>query len=277
MMSTLESTTTQAPPRAARGGAPAVTEWRVMRSEWIKLRTVRSTVVALAGAALAMLGLGVLFSVFADSGDGSGPGDGGDALATSLNGMLLAQLIVGVLGVLFVSSEYSSGMIRATLAAVRSRTSVLRAKTATLAGALFVSMGVASVASFLIGSAVYGGAGATYSLSEPAVLLAVLGGGLYAAGIGALGVAFGFLLRSAAGAIGVLVALLLVAPLMVQLIPGSIGEWITKLLPGNAGQAIMHVQTQADLLSPGIGLAVFAAWIAAALVAAAIMLRRRDA
>jgi ABC-type transport system involved in multi-copper enzyme maturation permease subunit len=255
----------------------AVTERRVLRSEWIKLRSVRSTVLGLAGAAASLVTLGALFSWFAGS-DDQGPSDGnGDSLVTSLGGMVLVQLVVGVLGVLFVSSEYGSGMIRATLAAVSSRTSILRAKTVVLSVAVLVVMTIGSVAAFLVGNAIYGGSGSTYSLTEPDVLLSLLGGGVYAAGVGALGVALGFLLRSAAGGIGVLVALLLVAPLMVQLVPGSIGDWISKLLPGNAGQAILHMETQEGQLSPGIGLAVFAAWIVAALVAAGIVLNRRDA
>ena len=126
-------------------------------------------------------------------------------------------------------------MIRATLAAVRSRTSVLWAKTAVLAATVFAVVAVTSVAAFLIGNAVYGGTGATYSLAEPDVLLAVLGAGVYAAGVGALGVALGFLLRSAAGAIGVLVALLLIAPLLVELVPGSLGACDLQAAAGRRG------------------------------------------
>jgi ABC-2 type transport system permease protein len=105
----------------------------------------------------------------------------------------------------------------------------------------------------------------------------VLGAAVYAAGVGVFGVALGFLLRSAAGAIGVLVTLLLVAPVLIGLVPGTIGEWISKLLPGNAGQAIMDMTTEAGQLSPWVGLVVFAGWVIAFLVAAAVTLRRRDA
>ena len=87
----------------------------------------------------------------------------------------------------------------------------------------------------------------------------MLGTAVYAAGVGVFGVALGFLLRSAAGAIGVLVTLLLVAPVLIGLVPGTVGDWISKLLPGNAGQAIMHVTTQSGQLSAWTGLAVFAA------------------
>jgi ABC-type transport system involved in multi-copper enzyme maturation permease subunit len=249
-----------------------------LRSEWIKLRTVRSTIVGFAGAALSLVVFGAIFSSFADGGaEGGPPGTTGDSLASSLGGIQLAQLIIGVLGVLFVTSEYSSGMIRATLAAVSSRTQILRAKTFVLFATALGVMAVASIVAFLVGNAIYAGTGATYSLTDPGVLRAVLGAAVYAAGVGVFGVALGFLLRSAAGAIGVLVTLLLVAPVLIGLVPGTIGEWISKLLPGNAGQAIMDITTEAGQLSPWVGLVVFAGWVIAFLVAAAVTLRRRDA
>ena len=155
MSAALEPALAPASWRAGRDAGLAVTERRLLRSEWIKLRTVRSTLVALASAAFVLIGLGTLISAF--SGDGDGPGSGGGALTASLSGMLLAQLIVGVLGVLFVSSEYASGMIRATLAAVRSRTSILRAKALVLAAVVLVVTAVAAPVAVFLGNAVYAG------------------------------------------------------------------------------------------------------------------------
>ena len=277
-MSTLESTSNVTTLKVGHGARLAVTRRRVLRSEWIKLRTVRSTVVGFAGAAAALVVFGAIFSSFAGGDAQAGPpGTGGDSLSSSLGGIQLAQLIIGVLGVLFVTSEYSSGMIRATLAAVSSRTQILRAMTVVLFATALVVMAVASVVAFLVGNAIYAGSGATYALTDPGVLRAVLGTAVYAAGIGVFGVALGFLLRSAAGAIGVLVTLLLVAPVLIGLVPGTVGDWISKLLPGNAGQAIMHVTTQPGQLSAWAGLAVFAGWVIAFLAAAAVALSRRDA
>ena len=277
-MSTLESTSNVTNLKVGHGARLAVTRRRVLRSEWIKLRTVRSTVVGFAGAAVALVVFGAIFSSFAGGDAQAGPpGTGGDSLSSSLGGIQLAQLIIGVLGVLFVTSEYSSGMIRATLAAVSSRTQILRAKTVVLFATALVVMAVASVVAFLVGNAIYAGSGATYALTDPGVLRAVLGTAVYAAGIGVFGIALGFLLRSAAGAIGVLVTLLLVAPVLIGLVPGTVGDWISKLLPGNAGQAIMHVTTQPGQLSAWAGLAVFAGWVIAFLAAAAVALSRRDA
>ena len=276
MTAALEHAPTPASRRADRDAGLAVTQRRLLRSEWIKLRTVRSTVVALASAALVLIGLGTLISAFSGDGD-DGPGSGGGALTASLSGMLLAQLIVGVLGVLFVSTEYASGMIRATLAAVRSRTSILRAKALVLAAVVLAVTAVAVPVAVVLGNAVYAGTGATASLTDPEVLRAMLGAAVFAAGISVLGVGLGFLLRSAAGGISVLVALLLIAPLMIQLVPGSIGDGISKLLPSNAGESIMSVETPDDRLSVGPGLAVFVAWVLGFLVAGAVALRRRDA
>ena len=277
-MSTLESTSNVTNLKVGHGARLAVTRRRVLRSEWIKLRTVRSTVVGFAGAAVALVVFGAIFSSLAGGDAQAGPpGTGGDSLSSSLGGIQLAQLIIGVLGVLFVTSEYSSGMIRATLAAVSSRTQILRAKTVVLFATALVVMAVASVVAFLVGNAIYAGSGATYALTDPGVLRAVLGTAVYAAGVGVFGIALGFLLRSAAGAIGVLVTLLLVAPVLIGLVPSTVGDWISKLLPGNAGQAIMHVTTQPGQLSAWAGLAVFAGWVIAFLAAAAVALSRRDA
>ena len=277
-MSTLESTSNGTTLKTGRTIGLAVTRRRVLRSEWIKLRTVRSTVVGFAGAAFALVLLGAIFSSVAGGDAQAGPpGTGADSLSSALGGIQLAQLIIGVLGVLFVTSEYSSGMIRATLAAVSSRAQILRAKTAVLFATALLVMAVASVVALLLGNALYAGPGATYSLADPGVLRAVLGTAVYAAGVGVFGIALGFLLRSAAGAIGLLVTLLLVAPVLIGLVPGTVGDWISKLLPGNAGQAIMHVTTQSGQLSAWTGLAVFTVWVLGFLAAAAVALRRRDA
>lgn len=258
------------------GPVLAVTPGRVIRSEWLKLRTVRSQVLTLAAAAFVFVCLGVVISAFAN-GDGDGPGGSGGSLTASLSGILLAQLIIGVLGVMFVSSEYNSGMIRVTLAAVRARSWVLAGKAVAIAAAVFATMAACALVAFLVGNQVYGGPGATYSFTDLDVVRGLLGTALYAAGIGVLGVGLGFLLRSTAGAIGVLVALLLVAPLVIQLVPGSVGEWIGKLLPSNAGESFMQTSAEAGRLSGWAGLAVFGVWVLAPLVAGAIALFRRDA
>lgn len=264
---------------AARRVGRLTCELRALRSELIKLVTVRSMTLGLAFCAFALIAFGAGFSQFASSGGGqddNGPASG-DSLTSSLGGSLLVQLIVGVIGVLVISSEYSSGMIRATLTAVPSRLAVLRAKVLVTVGAVLVVMTAAAVAAFLIGNTLYNGDGDTFSLTDATVLRAVLGTGIYMAGVGLIGLALGFLLRSAASAIGVLVTLQLVAPLMVQLIPGTSGEWASKLLPSNAADALMRVAPEPGQLALWPGLAVFVAWVVGILVAAGVLLVRRDA
>jgi hypothetical protein len=195
----------------------------------------------------------------------------------SFGGMNLSQLVLGVLGAVFVAGEYTTGVIRTMFAAVSARASVLRAKAIVLGTGSWIVMTIASFVVFFAGQAVYAGDGATYALTDDGVLRAVLGGGVYGAGIVLMGLALGFLLRSTAAAIGTLVGVLMIAPGLVSLLPDAVGESIGKVLPSNAGQAFLAVEGGDMLLSPGAGFAVFAAWTVGLLAAAVVTLRRRDA
>lgn len=254
----------------------AVTQSRVARSEWIKFRSVRSTLITFAAAVIVAVGLGLLFSALVGNSSQSTRATP-DSLSLSLAGFSLAQLIIGVLGVLIVASEYSTGLMRTTLAAVTKRMPVLWAKVGVYATLTFGVMVVAAVATFLGGQALYAGKGATVSLSDGGVLRAVIGAAVYITGVGVMGVALGFIMRSTAAAIGVLFAGLLLIPGLAGLLPGSFGHTLTKLLPSNAGQAFMSIGSHSDLLSPLAGFAVFAVWLAGMLAGAAFLLRRRDA
>lgn len=257
-----------------------VTAVRVVRSEWIKLRSLRSTVVTLVAALVVVIGLGVLATAVVGNGSGSGgpggPGAGGfDPTDITLSGVTLGQIIVGVLGVLAITGEYSTGMIRSTFSAVPSRLPVLWAKVVVFGGVIFVISLVAAMAAFFIGQGVLGADGVT--LGDDGVLRAVLGAALYMTGIGLLGLALGAILRHTAGAIGALVALILVLPTIAALLPGSWSEPLTKILPSNAGGVFMSAHPSSALLSPWVGLAVFVAWVVGALAVAAVLMRRRDA
>jgi hypothetical protein len=155
--------------------------------------------------------------------------------------------------------------------------SILSAKAVVLGASSWIVMTIASFAVFFAGQAVYAGDGATYALTDPGVLRAVLGGGVYGAGVVLMGLALGFVLRSTAAAIGTLVVTLMIAPGLVGLLPDSVSESIGKFLPSNAGQAFLAVEPSNTLLSPSAGFAVFAAWVIGLLAAAVIVLRRRDA
>jgi ABC-type transport system involved in multi-copper enzyme maturation permease subunit len=259
-----------------------VTLGRVVRSEWIKFWSVRSIIVGFIATAVVAVGLGMLFSSVAGTADGPGGGPGApelgiDSVSLSLAGFNIAQLIVGVLGVLVVTSEYATGMIRTTFAAVTRRATVLQAKTIVFGAVSVVVLSIVAVLSFFGGQAVYGGSMPVTSIGDPGVLRAVLGTAVLTAGIGLLGVALGFLLRSTAGAIGVLMALVLVVPTLVGLLPESISDVLTKILPSNAGAAFTSVTPDSSLFSPTVGFVVFAAWVVGLLAAATVVVRRRDA
>ena len=220
--------------------------------------------------------LGVLFSALGGTDMGPG-GTATDSVSFAFGGMPLSQLIIGVLAALFVGSEYASGLIRTMFGAVGRRTRVLRAKAFVFGGAAWLALTIGAFAAFFAGSAVYGGNLPSYSIDDPGVLRAVLSAGFYGGCVALIGIAVGFLLRSTAAAIGVLLGLLMLAPLLVQLLPGTVGDTLTKILPSNAGEATMNVTSSDSLLSPSLGLAVLVAWVVGLLAVAAVTLRRRDA
>lgn len=255
-----------------------VTLSRVLRMEWIKFWSLRSTVLTLAITALLTIGIGALVSGVVGSGDG-GPGtdDFGDPTAISLSGVMLAALAMAALGVLMSSGEYASGMIRATLAAVPARLPVLWAKAIVFAAVSLVLMFATSVVAFLIGQEILSSRGLdSVALSDPGVFRAVAGASVYLTGAGLIGLALGALLRNTAGATTTVVGLLFVFPLLIQVLPASWYETVSPVLPSNAAGSFMAVETASPALSPWPGLAVFAGYVVVLLAGAAVLLRRRD-
>lgn len=250
---------------------------RVARSEWVKLRTLRSTRITLAVALIGLIGVGCLVAYVTDTHfNRLSPAERltFDPVTRSLVGVFFAQLAVGVLGVLLVTGEYSTGMVRATFAAVPQRLPVLTAKTAVFAVVTAVLMIIGSVAAFLGGQALLGVHGTT--LSAPGALRSVIGAGLYLVGIGIIGVGLGFLVRSTAGAIATLFGVLLVLPGIINFLPNSWQTTINPYLPSTAGQAVFTTHQFAQTLSPWTGFAVFCGYAVVVLAAAAVVLRRRD-
>ena len=254
----------------------AVTQLSVTRGEWIKLRSVRVNVLGIAAAAVAFVSLGVLFSALAPADMGPG-GTATDSVSLAFGGTSLSQLIIGVLAALFVGSEYASGLIRTTFGAVARRTRVLRAKAIVFGGATALAMTLGAFGAFFAGAAVYSGNLPSHAIGDPGVLRAVLSVGFYGACVALIGIAVGFLVRSTATAIGSLLGLLMLAPLLVDLVPGTVGETLTKIAPSNAGEAIMSVAARDSLLSPLPALAVLVVWVVGLLAIAAVTVRRRDA
>jgi ABC-type transport system involved in multi-copper enzyme maturation permease subunit len=253
----------------------------VLRSEWIKLRSVRSSAMTLLGAAFAMLFAGLVFaSTIGSGGDGPGPRGGvSDPTAIALSGVMITQLIIGVLGVMVVSSEYSTGMIRSTLTGVPSRLPVLAAKVAVVACAVFTAMLAVSFVVFLGAQAIMSGADQpTAALGDPGVLGAIAGSAAALTGVAVMGVALGSILRSTAGAISTLFGLVFLAPGLGQLLlPVSWRDDVLKYLPSNASSSFTSVVPDSDVLGTTAGALVFAAWVVVPLIVAAVLLRRRDA
>jgi len=272
-----------ASPTSARMG---VTWPRVIRSEWIKFWSVRSTVWTLLSAALIVPLVGMLISAVI-TGDVSGTGDGRDpasefggasSLDSSLGAVGFAVLIVGVLGVLVGSREYATGQIRTTLQAVPHRVMALGAKAAVLASVVFGTMLVAVLAAFFAGQAILAdGGSASVSITDAGSLQGVLGAAFYIAGVALIGLALGFLLRSTAGAIGTLVAGLMIVPGILGLVLPDSWSGALDYLPSAAGDAMRGVSTYTGELGAWAGLAVFIAWVVALIVGAGVALKRRDA
>lgn len=254
----------------------------VVRSEWTKLWSVRSTMWTLLVVVVLTIGLGALFTWGTESTWEQVPADqrvNFDAANTSLSGLFLAQLAIAVLGVMIISSEYSTGGIRTTFTAVPRRLRVLAAKGLVLAAVSLVVGLVTSFVAFYVGQAILGIADLGTSLDRPGVLRAVIGGGLYVMGCGLFGFALGALLRHTAGAITIVVALLLVVPPFLTLLPGEWGNTVQKLFTSNAGGQITVADPSSitDLLQPWTGYLVFTAWWVVILAVAAFLLNRRDA
>jgi ABC-2 type transport system permease protein len=278
-------TTTVRPDRDIHPGAAIrgvkVTQVRVLRSEWTKFRSLRSTAWTLLAAVVLMVGIGALFSAVTASQYRS-PGGADqftfDPVATSLNGTLFSQLAVGVLGVLLMSGEYSTGMIRSSLTAVPRRLPVLWAKLVVFAVVIFAVTLVTSFGSFFLGQALLSSHHLNASISDPGAFRAVVGAALYVTVAGLICVALGTLSRNTAGGITTFVAVFFVLPPITLLLPSPWRSHFVQYLPSNAGSAMYasaHSLTPA--LSPWTGFTVLAGYAVVLIGAAAWRLKHADA
>ncbi|HEY1570935.1 MAG TPA: ABC transporter permease [Pseudonocardiaceae bacterium] len=257
-----------------------VTQWRVVRSEWLKFWSLRSSYITLAAMVLSMVAFGVLFSAVTANRWPVLPAAARlrfDATDTSLRGFELAQLIVGVLGVLIVTGEYSTGMIRATMSAAPTRLPVIWAKIAVFGVVTYVVGTVTAFVSFFVGQALLSSQHIQTTLSAAGVLRAVLGVGLYLTVVGLLGVALGWIIRSTAGGIATLFGLLLVLPALGEALPDSWSQHIVPYLPSDAGQSVTTVHPDPGSLAPWTGFGWFCVYALVGFVLAVVLVRRRDA
>ena len=256
-----------------------VTQVRVMRSEWTKLRTQPGAWWSLLSAVIALVAFGILYSLLRVARPPHGAATASfDPVSVSQSGVQLAQIAAGVLGVLLITSEYATGLIRTTVAAVPKRLPALWGKATTLTAAILAIGLPASFVTFLAGQSILGRQHLSATLGQPGVTQAVIGSALYLAVAGLLGLALGTLLRSTAGGISALFGVLFALPIVAGFLPGSLSDEVNKYLPGTAGQAIVTVHPDpATSLSPWTGFGVFCAYAAVLLVLAALRMRRGDA
>ncbi|GCD42969.1 ABC transporter permease [Streptomyces paromomycinus] len=252
---------------------------QVLKSEWTKIRSVRSTVWTLGIALVVTVALGALICLLASNDFGTmSPRDRAtfDATAISFAGMGLGQLAMIVFGVLVVSNEYSTGMIRTSLAAVPQRGTFLFSKVAVATLLALVVSFVTAFLAFFIGQAMLGAHAA--SLGDRGVLRAVVGGGLYMTLIAVFSMGVATMLRSPMLALGILMPFFF----LISTVLGNVSatEKIGWYLPDQAGQKVMQVVPPAGdevPYGPWGGFAVMVAWTVAALVCGYVLLKRRDA
>jgi ABC-2 type transport system permease protein len=283
--SILTSPTPNSPQDSPHADEVRLTFPRIVRSEWIKFRTVRSTIWTLAITLIVMVGIVTLLSaVGASQSDGGGRGNGSSIVVITV-ATTLAQLAVTVLGVLVITGEYSTGMIRSTLTAVPRRLPALWAKGVVLAVSIFVVSSVAMLISLGVMQLLLGAKRQAPDLGNGDTLRVLAGVPLYLTAIALFAFAIGALLRHSAGALATVLGLLLVIENLF-LFPWKPFQLISPFLPGTAGAKIFTPQGQITAMSQGAvgavlgpwqGYAVLLGWVAVLLAVGAALLRRRNA
>jgi ABC-2 type transport system permease protein len=255
-----------------------VTQARVIRSEWTKLRTLPSSAWSLLAAAVLIVGFGALYSGVRVTRPPRDPAAiaSFDPTAVSLSGLQLAQLAIGVLGALLITGEYATGTIRTSFAAVPRRLPVLWGKAIGYALAVLALCVPATFAAFLVGQSILSSEHLDTTLSQPGAARAVLGGALYLAAVGLLGLGLGALLRSTAAAVGALFGLLFAPQILVGFLPSTWSDHIYGYLPAPAGIAVTNLRPDPISLAPWTGFGVFCLYTAILLALAAWRLRRQD-
>ena len=246
----------------------------LIASEWIKLRSIRSTYWTLLVAVATPIALSALVAVTL----ANTPGDKTpvDPLLPGLLSQEYAILAVGVLGVLAFGTEYGTGLIRTTFAAAPRRRAVLAAKAAVIGALTLLAGEVVAFASFALVQAVLSGKHLGVSLSRPGVPGAVLAGGLLLSVVATMGLGLGAIVRHTAGGIAALVGLIFL-PAILGLLPAPWGARVGRFTLLDAARQLTALHPATDLFAPALSLLVLLAWPALTLLAAALTITRRDA
>ena len=256
-----------------------ITQRRVALSEWTKLRSVRSTRWSLLATLVLIIGIGILAcAVFESRWPHLSPDDRRHfhPLRANLAGVNFAQLALGVLGVLVITAEYSTGMIRASFSAVPKRLPVLWGKALVFGVVAFVVSLPAVFIVFFAGQAILSGQHINVGISHPGVIRALFGAALFLTVMGLFGLGLGAIVRNTAAGIALLAAIVFVLPPIIGLLPSSVSNSIDPYLPSNAGGAIWTINPDPNTLAPWTGIALFAGYAALSIAIAAVLLNRRD-
>ena len=272
------------PVLATPAGPSALGFGRLLRSEWTKIRSVRSTLWSLFAFVVVAVGFSVLIAAVI-SHDWNTPGNHPNHVRLLTDptaviygaGFGLGQLAICVLGVMVITTEYTTGAIRASLLAVPKRIPMLAAKAVVWVGLDLVVSAITVFAVFFLSTSILR-SHVDVTLGQPGVLRATLGGILYLVVLGLFALAIGGLIRHTAAAILIVIGVVIVVPPLVSLIPGTIANHVHGYLPTIAGQLVAQTTQQpGDVLSPWQGFGVFCAWTAVLLFACGWLLVRRDA
>jgi ABC-2 type transport system permease protein len=290
----MATTSTSIPPAIRGAGASALHRGAgragltgALRSEFTKIRSVRSTYWTLLALVVVCIGIGALFSLGQASHVHQFAGTRASAhvmadarahaVATSLFGLLIGQLIIVVLGALTITSEYSTSMIRTSLTTMPRRGTLFAAKAAVFGSIALVTGLITSFGSFFAGQAILSSQHVGVGLGQAGVLRAVIGGGLFLAACGLLSFGLGAMLRHTAAAITTAIGLLFVLLILSQFLPGNWQVHVDKWIPFNAGAGIWERFTGTAMFQPWTGFAVFCGYAAIAITGGLILFRRRDA
>jgi ABC-2 type transport system permease protein len=257
-----------------------VTFPHVALSEWTKLVSLRSTRYSLVAAVVMTIGLAAAAcAVVANHWPHMSPHDRANfhPLEVTFVGVQLAQLAIGVLGVLVISGEYSTGMIRSTLIAVPKRLPVLWAKVAVYGAVAFALMLPSVLIAFFVGQSILSNRHIQIGFGHPGAARAVVGAALYLTVIGIFGLALGAIVRNTAGGIATFAGILFVLPPLLNVLPTSWNDAISPYMPSNAGEAVLALTRGDHSLGPWTGFALFCGYTLLALALASVVLVRRDA
>lgn len=299
-MSTID---TRASAQQSSAGHHGLTFAGVFRSEWIKFRTLPSTVILLIATLVAIVGFAALVAFIRGQAltslmDGAGPRNGAPGGGTMTldqaekalgpefalynlpsSGLQIGVLIVGSLAVLFLASEYGTGMIRSTFAAVPKRIPAFLAKAGVLVVVSYVLTTIASIISFLVSMAILKGHNITVDFSTDGVWRTIFLGGLYVAGVALMGLSLAALVRNSAGSIAILMGIFFLLPFATQflsLVPGDFWKYVQQYTPSATGGQMLAIGHTDAVLDPGPAGLIFLGYVLVFLIPAMISVKTRD-